>query len=268
MSTRITTDVTALRDIITSGIDISTEFAIVPDGYKLEGLERFGDAPKRLRGTFKTARISDFAAYWDTHNTEYSALFLDPDSMSAVARIDHGTPLEPGWGSHQAVLDLRPTAGYVALLRLVGGSAYKQADLLDWIADWAPLLQFSDTAAEGDNPNMTAAHAIQALRKLETAAGKTALFEESDLGRQRSVLESAKVTQSPPVRMLVTLTPYAELDARTFAVRLAYLPQDPVMIKPRLVALEATREAMADEFCEKVSAALGVGATLQGKFVA
>lgn len=122
MTSSTASDLLTLRDIIQCGEHPAEGAAIVPDGYKLESLERFQDQPNRLRGTFTARTIDQIAAYaWVYCSEVGTVLYVDDEKLSASMILDHGTPEDPLWGEHKAILSLRKTPEWEAIHEAVRG---------------------------------------------------------------------------------------------------------------------------------------------------
>jgi len=246
---------------------------VVPAGYSLQSLEPFAREPVRYRGTYKTTSIADFIEYCREWNSGSTRIFLDPEAFFAVARMDHGILEAPEWGDHQATLQLKATAPYAALQQ-IHERHFEQDALIEFILDWADVLSFSssaDTWKEIDIPQ-----AVAALRKLKVEIGRVSEHEETDHGRRRSLLEQAVVTSKPPAMMKMRCAPFHGLQECTIGVRLVYLPKDPPVIKPRILAQEELKQAWADEFkdlllgahqhlSDGIAAGIHIGSWISGK---
>lgn len=258
-------DIQLLRDIIAGGLHPSDGVALVPQGYQLADLEPYADAPKSLRGVYTAASIDEFARYIlgvaPRDSGSPARIFLDPEHMSATARLDHGSDLFPGWGRHRAVLKLAPTPGYEAL-RQIAGRELAQDQLIDYIADWPSALSFSTTSPDLPWVEMKPPAAIQAIRKLQTEARRDATHSEEDRSKERTVFERAAIVSCPPATLVWTGAPFEGLSDYTVRVRLAYAPKDPPTIRLRVVGEQQLRKQIADEFrtlvCQAIASAMPV----------
>lgn len=261
-------DLIALRDLIRAGESPMDGAVLVPDGYKLESLERFSDNPWRHRGTFQAQAINPFAEYvgLNSHAADTS-IFLNEDTLSAVAILDRGTPLAPGWGEHKAVLKLKKSPEWAALEE-AAKSAFKQADLIDFLTEWQDFLTFSSTGIDADWTPLTKAQAIVALRKLKTSLERQAEHVEHDQQRSKTVFERAAIDSSPPPLMRWTGRPADELEERQVTILLVYLPQDPPLIKLRIIGKDRLMQSVGQEFKDLVAGRITTDISIHlGSFV-
>lgn len=252
-------DLLALRDLIEGGLTPVEGAALVPEGYKIESLERFFDHPRRIRGTFHTGQIDQFAGYVAEHGDEdETAVFVDETTLSAVAILDRGRRLSPRWGEHMAVLRLKKSPEWAALEDAARGS-FSQASFIDYIHEWADFLSFSSSPLDEEWTPMKILQAVMALRKLKTTIARDAEHVEHDQARNKTVFERAAIDSNPPNLLRFTGRPVTEMDERQVTVRLVYLPQDPPVIKLRLVGYEVLKQAIGSEFRQLVSEQLPTG---------
>jgi uncharacterized protein YfdQ (DUF2303 family) len=260
--TPIRDEIAEIRKVLLAGVFAQEGAVLVPDGYRLIPTESFQTNPERIRGQYHTSILKEFAAYLGTVGDNFTTVFVDPDAMQAVARIDHGTQQTPGWGDHVAMLKLEPTPEYQGLLNTMRGTeplAMPQDALVDWVTDWAPALAFytGDLVRDRDSwQSYSLSATLQALRKLQVRAAKTLETGVTDISRSRSALEKAEVTSDPPSVLCLSAQPYPELGPRDFFARLVYLPSDPITIKLRWAEMAVHRRSMAEEFAEQVRLAV------------
>ncbi|MBK1719189.1 DUF2303 family protein [Thiocystis violacea] len=247
-------DLEQLRALILAGLNPTPDTCVLPKDYRLENTESHAREPRRLRGTYQTSSLKAWADYVTDHAGPSSRVFLDPEQFKAIARINHGTEAEPEWGDFRAVLQLRQTPAYAALESLLKAPRL-QGELLDYVLDWSSDLTFFSAPGVP----MTQATAVQQLQKLDTKATRAASNEETDLKRERSLLESAVITSQPPTLMVVTAAPFEDLAERDLQVRLVYAPTDPPSIRLRLLSRETLQRQWAEEFSALVCAELTSG---------
>jgi uncharacterized protein YfdQ (DUF2303 family) len=143
--------------------DTDVPTMLVPQGYNLESLERYQDAPSRFRGTFATHSLEDFAAY--VNGQDNAEVFVDTDDMAAMAFFDLGAPGLPGHAEHRGKLALRKTAPYQAVLN-AHERAFGQKELAHWIEDWHGYLEGESTTGAELSPKQLA----NMVRKIEIKA--------------------------------------------------------------------------------------------------
>lgn len=80
------------------------QYALVPDGYSLEDLERLQDRPRRARGTVTVTETASFIAYFNAFKSKASRIFADRDAPAVTGILDyHDGPEAPAWGEHRVV---------------------------------------------------------------------------------------------------------------------------------------------------------------------
>lgn len=85
--------------------DGTAPFVLVPDGTKLESLERFMNAPLRKKGRPTFIRYESFCQYVLEQRTDDSRLYVtSPTQFMCV--LDHSSRNTPGWAQHVAILNL------------------------------------------------------------------------------------------------------------------------------------------------------------------
>lgn len=92
----------AVATATASSVNGSAPFVTVPQGYKVEDLERLQAAPSRKRGLFALRDVESFIAFVGRHANENTTLYgiKSPPSFKAVFD-DHGV-VDPGWREHVA----------------------------------------------------------------------------------------------------------------------------------------------------------------------
>jgi uncharacterized protein YfdQ (DUF2303 family) len=255
-----TIDMTLLRDIISGGLNPAEGVCLIPEGYKLADLEQYQAQPNALRGTYHARTIAEFARYvLEQDSLRYARIFLDPEAMSAVARLDHGNAGDPGWGRHRAAVKLASPPAFAAFME-IAAAPVTQTLLIDYVTDWADHLEFSAAGAEAPWVDMKPAAAVQALRKVSTEVHRDATHTQTDTARERSVLEKASIVSTPPLLLRWSGIPAEGLAERSLRARLVYLPKDPPQIRVRPIGLAELRQAMADEFRDQVREAIAEAA--------
>lgn len=217
---------------------------LVPEGYKLQSLEKFSDAPTRFRGTFATSSIEDYASY--INEEDQTRVFVDIDAMRAKAFFDLGFAIAPGHGEHTATLTLQKTGAYEACLQ-ANGTAFAQKELAHWIDDWHHCI----TGIDSNGQELTAKDVSNSVRKIEIKATSERSHEDRDWGSTRSGMDAldASAGESTPDIIRFHCLPYEGLSYRTFEMRVSILTDDTKpRLKLRIVGLETAQEEMAKEF--------------------
>lgn len=224
------------------GTDVPT--MLVPKGYELVNLERFQDAPSRFRGVFSTRAIEDFGNY--VNREDVAEVYVDIDRMRAAAMFDLGTATQPGHGEHRALLELKRTAPFTAVME-ANGSDFGQKDLAHWIEDWHVHI-------EGESTNgvaLSSKELANLVRRIEIKARSERTHEDGDWNVQRTGLDAidASTGTDTPAVIRFSCLPYEGLRLRTFDLRVSIIADDAKpRIKLRIIGLEGIQEEIAKEF--------------------
>jgi uncharacterized protein YfdQ (DUF2303 family) len=223
----------------------------LPNDFALHDLEAYAAGRRRARGTMTTSVLRDFAAYASEQN-EHGAVFVDPDTMSATAVLNLGDPSEPGHADNLAVLKLRQTAPFAALLKKseASGGPLKQADLAEFLEDWAPYIQCSND--EGD---IELRKAVAAVRRITIENLRKVDSTVQQLAESRSAFESVAATSVDPIPTFLNFTtvPYLGLAERSIRVRIGVLTgNDKPTLNLRIINLDHHKEQMAAELAQLV----------------
>lgn len=227
--------------------------AALPDDFKLEDLEQFMPTRRRAAGTMRTPYINDFVAYTQEHKQDGCCIFVNADAMNATAVLDLGSPTQPGHCASRATLELKATAAYAALKKVMNMGLTQRA-MAEWLEDWAPIL----TAKSGETP-IEMPKAIAAVRNISVEAIAKSNHEEQTLSTQRSAFESVTITgdkETLPTHITVKCKPYPELDEREFVMRLSVTTDTKPTMTLRPVGWEELVEQMATEFSDDIRAAV------------
>lgn len=220
----------------------------LPESVRIHSLESLQDGRFRFRGKMETASILDFCRYCKDYAGEGVRSFINADNMSAVTVFNLGTLSLPGHADNTAVLKLKRTAPFQALLS-INGDKNSQKDLAEWLEDWSEFL----LAFTADGEVLDIKRAIGGVRKITIEASSSADHEDSDFGAKRSVMESveAKSKEVMPAAFEFKCVPYEGLGERRFRLRYSVLTggNAPVLVL-RIVQLETAEELMATEFRE------------------
>lgn len=248
-SQAITAASAAIRDAVEV---MGGSFAALPSDYKLHDFESFMNVRRRARGVMSTASLQSFTAYTKFHEENGASVFVDSASMSATAVLNLGTSDEPGHADNKAKLVLQLTAAFKAVLGIATGTGYKQATIAEFIEDWPDQVRCFN--ADGA---ITNGKAVAAIRKLTIETMRKLESEEQQLSTSRSAFESVQATSKEPIPTIIEFKcqPYADLQERTFSLRLAVKTEgDKPTISLRIVNFERHAEDMANELVELICA--------------
>lgn len=221
---------------------------IAPDNFKAIDTEQFQPLRRRFRGRMATTSLADFIYYVKlrTEGVAPAPGFIDSDKLSATVLFNLGTVELPGHADDVALLNLKASPAYAAILA-AHGSTLQHADALNWLQDWVDHIGYADE----DGTDMPAATTYNALRKLTIAATSERTSEERTHGASRSALEQveARGAAALPAFVRFVCTPYAGLPERVFYLRINVRDNGgkPV-IQLRIRNLDSEKEAIAQEF--------------------
>jgi len=220
----------------------------LPEKVQVVSLERYNANRFRFRGNLKTANIADFVRYCRKHEDDGVSCFIDAENMAAVTIFNLGTLELPGHADNTAVLGLKKTAPFSALLD-INGVKNRQKELAEWLEDWSEYL----TAFTADGEVLDIKKAIGGVRKITIESSRNSDHEDSDFGAKRSVFESveAKSKEEMPAAFEFKCISYEGLGERRFHLRYSVLTggDSPILVL-RIVQLEEINEAIATEFKE------------------
>lgn len=220
---------------------------VLPNDFKVSSLENLQEGRFRFRGQMKTTSINDFVKY-SIKNTidEGVSCFIDANEMSAETIFNIGTIGEPGHADNTALVKLKQTAPFTALLK-IDGVKHRQKELAEWLEDWRDYLMAFD--AEGNVLDIK--QAISAVRRITIESTRSAEHEDHDFSAKRSVLENVEARSKDvmPTAFQFTCTPYDELKERSIKLRYSVLTGGDVpTLVLRIVQLENLEEQIAQEF--------------------
>jgi len=257
-------DATAINRIADLGVDsalanrLDTHVPAVIVNGNIQTLEHLLEGRRRFRGAFSTSSLTEFAMYIKANPG--GSGFIDPKKCTAQVFLNLGTATMPGHADWTASLALEATAAYAALVR-INGQPQQQRQLVEWIEDWAHLLQVQ--FGDGDEPKPINA-ALPAIRNLTIQASKEVTHTDKDFGASRSALEQieAKAAGGIPSHLIFTATPYPGFQLRDFRLRLSVVTGDKPYLTLRIVGAEAIAEDIAREFKSLLLEQIGDSASM------
>lgn len=227
-------------------------------GDEILSVEHLQEGRSRFRGKMSTESLQDFIKYTKDHPDGTG--FVDAENVAAKVFFNLGGIEDPGHGDWTATLKLKPTAEYAAMLQIVG-KRLSQRDMIDFAEDWAGNV--NAIAADGSTINVS--KALAAIRKLTIKATAEATHTEKDFGARKSSIEDieASADDGLPYAFGFTAVPYDGLFTRSFMLRLSVLTGgDKPQLVLRAIALDSAKEAIAQEFKQKLQDGIGSDATL------
>lgn len=245
--------ISQIKDLTISGVRLGAvenmpcPAVAVPDGLEIINLERYQEGRYRFRGSLKTTSISDFVKYSIGYSDTVGVrCFINAEDMTAKTIFNLGTIALPGHADNSAVIGLKKTSPFSAVLS-INGRKQGQKELAEWLEDWKDYL----TAFDADGEILDIKKAVGAVRRITIEASRSSDHEDSDFAAKRSVMENveAKSKDVMPAIFEFTCTPYEELQSRTIKLRYSILTsQDTPTLVLRIVQLENLEEQIAQEF--------------------
>lgn len=240
---------------------------VIPESFKLNDLETFLPNRRRQRGIMATTSVADFTKYADKNKEEGAAIFIEAETMKAVAVLNLGTAEKPGHADNLAWLELKKTAAFKAL-STINGAPMKQQQAAEFMEDWA-----QNIACLHDAEALDTSKAIAAVRSITVEAARKLEVETKQLSASRSAFDSVQASSKVftlPTEIRFTCLPYQNLAQRTFAMRLSIVTSNDVAsVILRIIKLEEHEELMAQELAalieQSIEADSGVSVML-GKY--
>lgn len=225
----------------------------LPKDMAVHNLERFAEQRARFRGEMLTASIADFASYVLHHGEANTAAFIDQERMACRAFFNLGTQANPGHGDDTAMLLLKPTAAYSAVLA-IAGKLLSQRELAEWMEDWAHCLQ-----VRAGEEVLAVAAACAAVRNITIKAGSERTHTEHNFGAARSAMDEieAKSQDRLPTELVVVTEPYDGLLPQSIVLRLSVITGEKPQLKLRWVREEAQHEEIAQDFKRVIQQEVG-----------
>lgn len=221
---------------------------LVPEDFHILDLEKFMPFRRNYRCGFSTDSVNDYIAYVKEFDSASSKCFIYGPEMQAKTILDLGTALKPEHQEHRAMLMLKRTASYSAMLSTAERNLSQKA-LSDWLEDWKDVINVVDQNGQ----EMNAVFAASAVRDLTIERARESKSQVGDFSENMSELERMNATSSValPSEILFMCKPYADLKERVYKLRLSILTGDS---KPTLVLRIVQKEQIDEEVVEEFKA--------------
>lgn len=229
----------------------------LPKDFVLHDLESYLPMRTRLRGTFKTASIPEFAKYCP-ENTAFP-VFVNSATLEAEAIFNYGDAQNPGHCDHSAHLTLQKTAPFSALLAITNTKT-DQRTLAEWMEDWRDHITCHKDGQEGqDGATIGLSTAIASVRKITVAAQSETQNTVGSFSQEKSDFEKIEAKgDSLPSFIHFTCEPYQSLPQRTFVLRVAVnITGNDVGFALRIIKHEQHVLDMADDLAKQIKSAIG-----------
>lgn len=246
-------EITAAASAVGAAIEDNNGLVALPDSMKVHDLEHAMPYRRHARGSMNTPFVDPFARYTTAHAEDGACVFINATDMQATAVLNLGTPYVPGHADNLAKLTPIKTAAYQALLAITRGPITQQ-QAAEFFEDWAGELEFYT-----DDAQVTPKQAVAAVRRITIEALAKVESEEQSLSATRSAFESVTASSKEPIptRVYFACKPYADLQSRTFVLRLGVLTGEKTpRLMLRMLKAEEHAEEMAEELCVLVRDAI------------
>lgn len=258
-------DQSAIREITANAVAISGSAAqalaviskdhrpvlALPDNFKIQDLEGYLPHRTRTRGAYNTSAIACFADYCKAY--QEFPVFVDEESMKAVALLNYTVDGQPGHCDHTATLSLRKTAPFKALLSM-NGSPAGQRKLAEWMEDWRDFITCQEVQG---GPALNIAAVIASIRKVTVEATSKKDSAIGSFSSEKSDLERLEAKgEALPGFIEFTCAPYQDLPARSFTMRVALHAEGDVRFSLHIIQLEMHEQEMAIEMGEKIKSSM------------
>jgi len=227
----------------------------LPGDAKLQSLESFSQQPARMRSTYTTERLGDFTKYVnDEHLLESAtAMFVDPRGEGATCIIDHGNHEEPLWGDHRAILAMKHTPEFAALLKATQ-ETLTQRNLTDFLEDWAdeitPLTIIEEDGEE-KSEKVSVARAIASIRTVDIKGKHETSHTDGNFKAARTSMEEIEAkarSGSLPSFLVMSCSLYPDTRQRDITARLSLLTGgDKPAFRLRIVGLEKIEHETSED---------------------
>lgn len=122
------------------------QFAVVPDGFKVESLEQFQVAPNRMQAKLAVAGAPGFIGYVNRWGGEGTLITVNRTARSISATLDHGDGESPQFRDHSITLTSRISPELTEWLT-ISKKPLGQRTLAEFLEDHATEVSRPDAAA-------------------------------------------------------------------------------------------------------------------------
>lgn len=244
---------------------------VVPTDVELESAESYSGGRFRFRGTYRTNALGELIAYTAGRGPGFSepCVFVDAENGKATAFFNLGDAENPGHGDDIALLNLKRTAGYDAMICATAWMSQKH--FAEFLEDWADLLSPLYPCEEGEPvATGTLTSAIAAIRDITITKASETNSVEKELATRASAFASveAKSRNRLPAGFRFITAPYDGFEARTFTLRMSVSTdaEKAPRLMLRIVGLSDVQEKIAQEFEAKLREGLPGVPVYRGSF--
>lgn len=239
-----------------ANLELQVPHIVIPEGMKLESVERHLPTRVRTRHSVATNTLSDFTAMVaDQGKAANGCIFIATRGMSALAILNYQDDGKPGHCDDRRSVELPATPSYRTLHQM-DGKVFSQKELAELLEEYRDEFTcYDDQPGTGAEPR-TLVGALAAIRNVKIKASATADSSVGSLREERSLLESvsAEGENLPPTWLTFTCQPYTDLKEYTFVLRCSLLTgEERPRFKLRVLRLELAEQEMRDEMEELIA---------------
>jgi uncharacterized protein YfdQ (DUF2303 family) len=219
--------------------------AALPNDFAVHDLEKFMPTRRRMRGTMRTQSLEAFCDFVKAYAEIGATVFVSPETLTATAVLNLGTPASPGHADMRAILEAKDTAAHAAL-RAAAKMPMTQMAAAEFVEDWADHI----TCKASDGNTIATPKVVGALRKLTIESLKRVESEQQQLRATTSSFEDVQAKSADPLPATIDFKcqPAVFLRDRTFTLRLGILTGEKApAIVLRIIKAEQHQEEMAYE---------------------
>ena len=236
-------------EAVLRGLEVSHEVAVVPAGMRLADLERFAEAPRRLRQALAVRDLESFRRYLDVFGGPEAVIFADENRAKILAVLDYHQAAGPQWCEHRVCLALEVAEAWEAWKRINGqvlahGPAAefleeRSGDIIE--PDAATVLEVAQGLQVDTAAKVVSVQSLSGAKRLQ--------FEESE-----EVRASAEGIEAPEV-LTLSIPVFQRFDDEEVRVRLFYrVRHKALVIGFRVLNADAVERAVFDAIVETLEA--------------
>lgn len=181
--------------------------------------------PRRKRGTVQVADTDGLLAYidlqvglWDEGTTVLPTVYYQPEQFRAVAVFNGHTEAGPGWGDHQAVLQLQATDEWKAWAR-ADREFYPAPEFGEFIEEWRHTI--------ADPPTADILDLVRSFRATSKVEFRQELVDKSgdrslEYTQETNAAAGARGELPIPDGFGLMVAPFEGADARPLPARFRY----------------------------------------------
>lgn len=191
---------------------------LLPPGYKVEDLERFHEAPRRIRQRVTVSDVDSLRRYLARFEGAPLAVFADPPAGTFRAVLDYHAAAVPGWGEHACTLQLTKTPEWETWTK-GDGKRMGQVELAEFVET-----HIKDVAEPAGAELLQSVTDLQALREVQF--GSKVDLDRGDLTFTYKSETRGNGQVHFPERIVLALAPFLGMDTFAVDARLRYRVSD------------------------------------------